>query len=45
MDYDDVLTAAIEAVLDWDLPDEVCNDAIASRAAMLSGAMPENLTA
>ena len=44
MDYDDV-AVAIEAVLDWDLPDEVCTDAIASRAAMLSGAMPENLTA
>jgi hypothetical protein len=41
--YEDVLFDALETVLDWDLPDEACTEAVASRARMLAGIEPEDI--
>ena len=37
MSYDDALFEAILQVLDTDLSDEVCYEAVSNRAALLSG--------
>ena len=43
MDFQDCLSDALETVLDWDLPDEACTEAVASRARMLAGIEPEDI--
>jgi len=43
MNFDDCLASALEAVLDWELPDEVCSAAVATQAALLAGIEPEDL--
>ena len=42
MIFEDCLVAALETVLDWDLPDELYSDAVTSQAAMLAGIEPED---
>ncbi len=45
MSYDDALSEAIRAVLDLDLPEEDCQEAVHSRAAMLAGLDSDDDTA
>jgi hypothetical protein len=37
MSYDDALSEAVRAVIEMDLPEEDCSEAVQSRAAMLAG--------
>lgn len=37
MSYDDAVFEAIREVLDTDLPDQLCDDAVVSRAALIAG--------
>jgi len=41
MIFEDCLVAALETVLDWELPDEACSDAVTVQACMLAGIEPE----
>ena len=43
MDFQDRLIDALETVLDWDLSDEACTEAVASRARLLAGIEPEDI--
>ena len=43
MTYEDVLFDALETVLDWDLPDEACTEAVIVQACMLAGIEPEDI--
>ena len=41
--FEDCLASALETVLDWELPDEACPDAVAVQACMLAGIEPDDL--
>ena len=41
--YEDVLFDALETVLDWDLSDEACTEAVTVQACMLAGIEPEDI--
>lgn len=45
MQLNDFLIDALDRVLAWDLPDEVCTDAVSSQAALMAGADPEQVGA
>ena len=45
MHLNDFLLDALDRVLAWDLPDEVCTDAVSSQAALMAGADPEQVGA
>ena len=40
--FEDALVQALDIVLDWDLPDELCADAVTAQAAMLAGVEPDD---
>ena len=43
MDFQDCLNDALETVLDWDLPDEACTEAVTVQARMLAGIEPDDI--
>jgi hypothetical protein len=43
MDFQDCLNDAIDMVLDWDLSDEACTEAVTVQACMLAGIEPEDI--
>lgn len=43
MYLEDCFLDAIDTVLAWDLPDEVCTEAVTTQAAMLAGIEPDDL--
>ena len=43
MDFQDRLIDALETVLDWDLSDEACIEAVTVQACMLAGIEPEDI--
>ena len=43
MTYEDVLFDALATVLDWDLSDEACTEAVTVQACMLAGIEPEDI--
>lgn len=43
MSFLDSLTTALETVLDWDLPDETCAEAMVVQACLLAGVEPDQI--
>ena len=43
MDFQDRLIDALETVLDWDLSDEACTEAVTAQARLLAGIEPEDI--
>jgi hypothetical protein len=43
MQVSDFVLDALDTVLSWDLPDDVCSDAVATQACLLAGVEPEDM--
>jgi hypothetical protein len=41
MQFQDFLIPALERVLAWEIPDEVCGQALSDEAGLMAGADPE----
>ena len=45
MNYQNYLLDATNAVLDWDIPDEVLADAVIAKANLMAGISPDDIAA
>ena len=44
MSFEDCVSDALAAVLDWEIPDEACGGAVLAQACLLAGVEPDEMT-